>query len=470
MSFKIKKAFLFFFIPIYFGRTSGIICNRQVVDFFKKKQIVKEAIFPNSNQDLDNKFLQRISTVEKEVFSEWYLKSGRFIRFYLGDETLVSATGEALQFHIYFTFFNNGVGCFLILTRLEGLYEPNEILDYVCYLQGMPSEYRQTNKNQTFDFDFFIDKLEKWRKKIAQTLKLLGVIVSGGEANVTRGFRDIRREIFPYYVIFSTDPDIDDTKEFHKKYTRYLYALTCLDYTGWYRTKDEKMKVALGEDFSRREDYSLFITKNGSIELESVKRLNRIQSWAKSKGIEFEEELMDVVLERVITIETLLSQRCLLEALNLALSIKRGSRSIKEEMIQHAKLRRLLAQLLDEYYNVEVQNKLHISGIEWIEKGKEALRINKLYATLCERLESFQLSEGQIINEQQGRLSMYLLLISLFLSAVASSQIIDLLLGIEFIKNYIADYSYLFKLMLFTIFIATPLYLYLRIYRRVEKD
>ena len=467
---KFEKMVLFFFLPIHLGRLKlDSASSQQIADALIDSGVVEEADWPLSGKNTRNNLLKTLSDVQEEVFSRWYCKPQRFIRFYIGKVLLSSPAGKSLQFEIYFTLFYNDIGCFLLIADLDTSHDVKEIMDFTCRFQGMPVEYRQIEDLTSFDFNILAEAVDDCRERIVEVLRSLNLIMENN-SRLVRDFEDIRREIFPFYVLYSTNPKIKNVGEFCSEFLRELYGITYLDYTGWYNTRQENMLKALGNDLSRREDYSLFISKNGATEIESLERLQMIKNWAKGKKVSFEHELLDVVLERAIIIEILLSQRCLLEYLNLILITGSESMTVREEMLMHARMRRESVRMLNEYYNIEVVSKLHVSGVGWIESGKDSLGINRIYEALKERLESLQYSESEVTREQQQRLNTLLVIISFFLSAAASSGFVDLLSEIDFLSLHITNFSWQLKLGFVVLFISIPVLLYLRTYRKVWKD
>jgi hypothetical protein len=122
-----------------------------------------------------------------------------------------------------------------------------------------------------------------------------------------------------------------------------------------------------------------------------------------------------------------------------------------------------IADGLNDFYNIRSQNKAQVSGINWIIYGQHCMGIDRLYDSIKERIESLEIYYDIYMKSAAYQITAGLSLLSVFLAATASSQIMDMIAKIPMFQQYhIDNWKWLPSIILFLLFVTISVTTFVR--------
>ena len=129
---------------------------------------------------------------------------------------------------------------------------------------------------------------------------------------------------------------------------------------------------------------NMHISNVVALEIDNAQRLQTIKKWSEEQNVSLEFMKVKLIIERILSLETLIIQKFLLLSIDEDVSqIMIQKNPVSSDLL---KSKSRISKDLCDYYNISSQNEYHVSGVEWIEYGQKKFGIEKIYKSLMSKI------------------------------------------------------------------------------------
>lgn len=380
---------------------------------------------------------------DREVYSERQVKKNPFTRGLICQVRYANEILKGVELKILVTYHSDGIGTVTLINKLPSV-------SLGAYLQVI-RELKEWDK-------------QKIRSRNQITLKEYLLTLFSSKRLLIKKSPSVKwGDEFPFYAIGGTDVDIGPLEKFVENNKQFLYGITYQDlkFGGWERIREEKTEGLLNSNLSWRKEYVLYLTDVAMLEIDSAKRREFIENWAKARNTDEEKMRIKLLFGSVQLLELLLAQRFILQEIEL--DIQQYDISSSTPIHQLIQLKNKISSALSDYYYANAMARQHVSGVEWVEYGQQRFHLEELVDHIKNRVELIETSQ-QIKNDFNYMRGTYIFqLISILLGSSTIVNAVDTFSQLPFLTNswFVANIIVI-KLLVYVLFLVLLIILTIR--------